>query len=98
MNISRFDHDTYHTDYPWDECGDPSENRSLFYCPCNEMEIVRIYHRDKTNSYDPNVIWLTSTSKVKMANGLEDIVTIMIMHGEDKDINILSKGQTFTRG
>lgn len=100
LNIYRYEHTDSkypHTDYPWDEDGDPNEERSWFYCPCDKMKIARIYYRDVTNSNDPNVIWLTSTDKVVLANGDFDYVTIMIMHGRDEDINKLSKGQVFTR-
>ena len=83
----------YH-DYPIDEaCED--KTRSWFYCPCDEMEIKRIY--GVGNSSKTNTIWLRSTSKVKMPCG-EDYLVLMIMHPEDDDLKVLSVGQKFERG
>ena len=83
----------YH-DYPIDEaCED--KNRSWFYCPCDEMEIKRIYGVGESGK--TNTIWLRSTSKVKMPCG-EDYLVLMIMHPEDDDLRTLSVGQRFKRG
>lgn len=97
MCFSRYTHDSAHSDYPWDETGKGDEDRSYFYCPCDEMYVARISYRTKGNDASPNVVWLTSANKVVMANGEEDIVSIMIMHGEDEDIAKLSQGQVFYR-
>ena len=83
----------YH-DYPIDEaCED--KNRSWFYCPCDEMEIKRIYGVGESGK--TNTIWLRSTSKVKMPCG-EDYLVLMVMHPEDDDLEALSVGQKFKRG
>lgn len=80
-------------DYPFDEaCAD--SGRSWFYCPCDEMKIVKIYG---VGAKGVNTIWMTSTSKVVMPCGT-DYVTIMIEHPEDDDLGKLRVGQTFKRG
>lgn len=77
-------------DYPWDEaCGTTA--RSPMYCPCDEMIIKRIY---TTGS---NTIWLESTSKVLLADGTEEFVTLMVTHPNDSDIKRLKEGQKFKR-
>lgn len=83
----------YH-DYPVDEaCED--KNRSWFYCPCDEMEIKRIY--GVGSSSKTNTIWLRSTAIVNMPCG-DDYLVIMVMHPEDDDLSNLSVGQKFKRG
>ncbi|MGN0539809.1 MAG: peptidoglycan-binding protein [Candidatus Fimenecus sp.] len=78
-------------DYPWDEaCGDTG--RSPMYCPCDEMEIKRIYTKGT------NTIWLESTSKVYFADGTSDYVTLIVTHPNDSDIMRLKVGQKFKRG
>lgn len=78
-------------DYPWDEaCGDTG--RSPMYCPCDEMIIKKIY------TTGTNTIWIESTTKVNLADGSYDYVTLMVTHPNDSDIKRLSKGQKFKRG
>lgn len=100
MNITQAYSGTYshspHTtgnpkDYPWDEAGG-SPGREYLYCPCDEMKIVRLY------TQGTNTIWLESTQKVKLANGIEDYVSCMIIHPNDDDMSSLSVGQVFKRG
>ena len=80
-------------DFPIDEaCGNTS--RSYFYCPCDEMKIVRIYG---IGTKGTNTIWLQSTKKVYFANGTSDYVTIMVTHPNDDTLKNLSVGQIFKR-
>ena len=81
-------------DYPLDE-GDKDGGRSPFYCPCDEVEIVRIYG---VGNRGVNTIWVTSTSKVIFADGTSDYCTIQITHPNDSDIRGLRVGQKFKRG
>lgn len=80
-------------DFPTDEACDDT-GRSWFYCPCDQMKIVRIYGVGTTGI---NTIWMTSTSKVDMPCG-SDYVTIMVEHPEDDDLKKLYVGQTFAHG
>ena len=80
-------------DYPIDEnCG--TTGRDYFYCPCDEVEIKRIYG---VGSSGANTIWLQSTSKVVFANGEEDYCTILVTHPNDDTLKSLKVGQTFKR-
>lgn len=82
-------------DYPIDEaCRDGG--RDYFYCPCDEMKIAHIYGFN--NSKKTNTLWLQSTSKVNLANGSEDYVTILVTHPNDDDLSQLKEGQVFKRG
>ena len=82
-------------DYPIDEaCAD--SGRDYFYCPCDEMQIAHIYGFN--NSKKTNTLWLQSTSKVDLANGSSDYVTILVTHPNDDDLSQLKEGQKFTRG
>ena len=77
-------------DYPFDECcGDTG--RGGFYCPCDEMRIVKLY------TAGINTVWMTSTTPVVMPYG-KAYVTIMVEHMEDEDMKKLAVGQTFKRG
>lgn len=80
-------------DYPFDEACDGG-GRSWFYCPCNEMKIVKLYG---VGASGVNTVWMTSTAKVDMPCG-SDYVTIMVEHPEDDDLRKLSVGQVFKRG
>lgn len=76
--------------YPIDEaCSDGG--RDYFYAPC-DLVIKRIYG---VNNKGTNTIWLQSTSKVKLANGKESYITIMVIHPEDDDLKKLKVGQIF---
>lgn len=82
-----------YSDYPIDDnCGDTG--RSSLYCPCDEMEVLRIYG---VGSDGVNTIWLRSTSPVVTPSGT-DYIVMMVMHPEDDDLSNISVGQKFTRG
>lgn len=102
MNITQgyndsFSHQPYSSgtpaDYPIDDCCSGS-GRDYFYCPCDEMKIVRIYGVGNSGT---NSIWLESTSKVIGPFG-EDYITILVIHPEDDDLSKLKVGQIFKRG
>lgn len=80
-------------DYPFDEACEGT-GRSWFYCPCDEMKVVKIYG---VGSGGVNTVWLESTAKVDMPAG-RAIVTVMVEHVEDEDLKSLKIGQTFARG
>ena len=80
-------------DYPFDDACDGA-GRSWFYCPCDEMKIVKIYG---VSARGVNTVWMTSTSPVVMPCGT-DYITIMVEHPEDDDLKKLEVGQTFKRG
>lgn len=76
-------------DYPIDEACEDDE-RSWFYCPCDEMVVKRTY---KTGT---NALWLESTSPVVTPSGTYNKISMMIIHPEDEDIDYVN-GKTFTR-
>lgn len=81
-------------DWPFDDnCGD--QGRSYMYCPCDKMEIKKIYGVGGSGT---NTIWLRSTSKVTLANGSTDYLVMMVIHPDDDTLQTLYVGQTFTRG
>ena len=77
-------------DYPIDEACEDTD-RSWFYCPCDEMKVVRVY------TGGVNTLWMESTSSVVTPSGTYPKITIMVMHPEDEDIANL-EGKTFSRG
>lgn len=81
-------------DYPWDE-GCSGTGRDYCYCPCDEMEVKRIYG---VGNGGTNTIWLESTSEVLFADGTEDYVTMLITHPNDDDLKKIKEGQLFKRG
>lgn len=85
-------------DYPWDEGGagsGTSGGAEVFYCPCNEMIVRRIYG---LGSSKVNTIFLESTSPVIFADGGTDYVSIQVTHSNDADLKGYKVGQRFTRG
>ena len=78
--------------YPWDEA-DKDTSKSYFYCPCDEIQIKRIYG---VGNGGTNTIWLQSTTKVKTPT-FEDYITISITHPNDNTLKPLKVGQKFTR-
>ena len=85
-------------DYPWDEGGvgvGTSGGAEVFYCPCNEMIVRRIYG---VGSGGVNTIFLQSTSPVIFADGGTDYVSIQVTHSKDADLKNYKVGQKFTRG
>ena len=80
-------------DYPLDEaCSDAG--RDWFYCPCDEVKIVKIYG---VGGGGINTIWMESTAPVDMPCG-RAVITMMVEHPEDEDVQKLKVGQTFQRG
>ncbi len=80
-------------DYPVDEACIDSD-KSYMYCPCDEMEIMRIYGVGKSGT---NTIWLRSTTPVDMPCGT-DYLVMMVMHPDDDTLEGIVIGQKFTRG
>jgi hypothetical protein len=79
--------------FPIDEAAEDT-GRSWFLCPCDEIEIKRIYG---VGTGGTNTIWLQSTSKV-VTPTFTDYVTIMVIHPNDDDLSKLKVGQKFKRG
>lgn len=82
-------------DYSLDE-GCTDGGRDWIYCPCDELKVIRI--TGTKNNKKTNSIWLTSTSKVNLANGKSDIVTLQFVHPNDDDLLKIKEGQRFKRG
>lgn len=80
--------------YPWDEACS-SAGRDWFYCPCDEMRVVRIFGVEASAA---NTIFLESTSKLFFADGTQDYFSLLIIHPEDSDLKRLRVGQVFKRG
>ncbi len=79
--------------YPIDDnCGDGT--RSGFYAPC-DLKVKRIYG---VGNAGINTIWLESKEKVKLANGTESYITILVIHVEDEDLKKIKKEQSFKQG
>lgn len=77
-------------DYPIDD-GAENTGQSYFYCPCDEVEIVRLY------TSGTNTIWIQSTAKVDFASGASDFMTMQITHVNDDQMRKLYVGQRFKR-
>lgn len=79
--------------YPIDEtCG--SSARDYFYAPC-DLLIKRIYG---VGNRGTNTVWMESKEKVKLANGTESYVTIMVVHPNDDTLKQIKVGQSFKQG
>lgn len=70
-------------DYPIDIAG-ADTGRSPVFCPCDEMEVVKIAG-DITGKNHANGVWLVSTSEVDFADGTRDFVTIKLVHMNNSD-------------
>lgn len=81
-------------DYPIDEAG-ADTGRDWFYCPCDEIKIVKIYG---VGNGGVNTMWIQSTSKVNFADGTSDYFCAQLTHMNDSDLKRLKVGQTFKRG
>ena len=81
-------------DYPIDE-GGKDGGQSKFYCPCDEVKIVRIYG---VGNKGVNTVWIQSTSPVKFACGVTDYMSMQITHMNDASLKSLKVGQKFKRG
>ena len=77
-------------DYPIDEACEGT-GRSCFYCPCDEMRVVKLY------TAGVNTVWLSSAAPVVMPMG-SAFVTMMVEHLNDDDMRRLAVGQVFHRG
>lgn len=80
-------------DYPIDE-GGADTGRDWFYCPCDEVIIMKIYG---VGNGGTNTMWIQSTSKVNFADGTSDYFCAMLIHMNDSDLKRLKVGQKFTR-
>ena len=79
-------------DYPIDEaCED--YKKSPFYCPCDEMVVVRT----RVEEGATRGIWLESTSPVVTPSGTYPVITLMILHPDNAEVEKL-EGRTFSRG
>ena len=85
-------------DYPIDIAG-ADTGRSPFYCPCDEMKVVKIAG-DVTGNNHANGAWLVSTSEVDFADGTRDFVTIKFVHMNNSDFgkNGIHVGRKYKRG
>ena len=81
-------------DYPIDE-GGKDTGRDGFYCPCDEMKIVRLYGAGSSGT---NTIWIESATKVSFADGSRDYACGLITHPNDEDFKSLYVGRKFKRG
>lgn len=81
-------------DYPIDE-GCDDGGRSYIYCPCEKMQVKRIYGVGTSGT---NTIWLQSLSKVTFADETQDYFTMMIIHPNDDDLKKIKVGDTFKKG
>ena len=86
------------SDYPIDIAGKDT-GREAFYCPCDEMEVVKIAG-DVTGNNHANGAWLVSTSEVDFADGTRDICTIKFVHMNNSDFgrNGIYVGRRYKRG
>lgn len=80
-------------DYPIDEAGVDS-GKSVFYCPCDEMKIVKLYGDQDVGCH----VWLESTSEVTLANGETTYITILAVHIDESEYKQLKVGATYKRG
>ena len=85
-------------DYPIDIAG-ADTGRSPFYCPCDEMKVVKIAG-DVTGANHANGAWLVSTSEVDFADGTRDFVTVKFVHMNNSDFgkNGIYVGRKYKRG
>lgn len=79
--------------YPIDDaCSD--SGRDYFYAPC-DLVVKRVYG---VGNGGTNTIWMESKEKVKLANGKESYVTIMVIHPNDDTLKSFKAGQTYKQG
>ncbi len=81
-------------DYPID-CAGRDTGRDYFICPCDEMEVIRIYG---VGSKGTNTVFLRSKKKVLFADGTKDYASMLVIHPDDDDLKKLKAGQKFSRG
>ena len=80
-------------DFPLDEGGKDS-GRDAFYCPCDELEVVKIYG---VGNKGTNTFWVQSTSPVVCADGTTDYICGQITHPNDSDFKNIKVGKKFKR-
>lgn len=99
MNISQsyegnFSHEISSTgnpkSYPIDDVAG-SKNDAYFYAPC-DLVVKRVYGVGNNGT---NTIWLESVNKVRLANGNESYVTLMIIHPNDKTLSKFKVSQIY---
>jgi hypothetical protein len=78
-------------DYPIDE-GAEDIGRNYMYCPCDEIEVVKIFNSTKAGQ--TNVVWYRSTSPV-VTPTFTDYVVIMVVHMNDDVLSNLWIGKKF---
>lgn len=81
-------------DYPIDDNGGDSSRSAYFYCPCDEIVIVRVYGVGASGT---NTIFMRSTSPVQFANGEKDYACILVTHPDDDTLKGFKEGQKFSR-
>lgn len=81
-------------DFPIDE-GGKDTGREAFYCPCDEIEIRRIYG---VGTKGVNTLFYRSTSVCDFADGTRGYLVGLITHSNDSDLKRLRVGQKFKRG
>ncbi len=77
--------------YPIDDICDSLSSRSEFLAPF-DLIVKRIY------TAGTNSVWLQSKDKVKLANGKESFVTVMVLHVVDADLKKYKVGQIVKQG
>ena len=95
-----YSHIKYSTGVPASYPVDMVNNSSAtggFFCPCDEMEIVKLQNRNAANTV-PYGIWLTSTDRVVLSNGTQQKVTIKWIHMNADDYSTFYVGKKYTRG
>lgn len=82
-------------DYPIDEVCDSSSSRSYMYCPCDEMEVLRVHG---VGNGGTNTVWLRSTSPVYIpGESTPQYVVMMVVHPNDDTLNGVYVGRKYTR-
>lgn len=89
-----FSHSTSSTgkpkSYPIDDAVGSGKD-AFFYAPC-DLVVKRVYGVGNNGT---NTIWLESINKVKLANGNETYVTIMVIHPNDKTLSKFKVSQIY---
>ena len=80
-------------DYPLDEGGKDS-GRDAFYCPCDELEVVKSYG---VGFRGTNTFWVQSTSPVNCGDGTIDYICGQITHPNDSDFKNIKVGKKYKR-
>ncbi len=77
--------------YPIDDICESLSSKSEFLAPFDC--IIKRFYTAGTNS-----VWLQSKDKVKLANGKESFVTVMVLHVVDADLKKYKVGQAVKQG